>query len=70
MIASQWHWGLGFDIPKLEGVIDKPFSLDIATKYTHLFEQNLTQVQSDGNTRAIDIGGSILTFFMGVDFEF
>ena len=70
--SDRWAMalGLGLNIPKVPDVIDKPFSLDATIKYTQLFQKKLTRTLSNGTTETIDIDGSILAFFMGVDFEF
>ena len=62
--------GLGFDIPKVTGVIDKPFSLNTTVKYMRLFKKTLVRTLDNGNTQTVDIDGSMLVFFTGVDFEF
>jgi len=61
--------GSGFRFPKIKELIKMPITINLGFKWTHLFDESLTVVNSTGGVSSAQIGGNVYSFITGVAVE-
>ncbi|RLA63561.1 MAG: hypothetical protein DRQ88_01665 [Epsilonproteobacteria bacterium] len=63
------NFGSGFRFPKIEGIVKMPLTFNLGFKWTHLFDESYTVVNSAGGISSAQIGGEVFSFITGVVVE-
>jgi len=63
------NFGSGFRFPKIEGILNFPLTINLGFKWTHLFDESFSVVNSTGGVSSAQVGGNVYSFITGVAVE-
>lgn len=63
------NMGSGFKFPNIGDLIKMPVTINLGFKWTHLFDESYSVVNSTGGVSTAQIGGNVYSFITGVTVE-